>query len=110
VVVEMGINDLGLSGISVAARSDLLTIRNALRTAVIFVIGPWDTNAPSAPSANQVACRDAVMAACQGIPGVFFLDPTGVSYTKFDTTHPDTAGHATLGAWVDTQVRAVLGL
>jgi lysophospholipase L1-like esterase len=110
VVVAMGINDIGLSGIQAAAQSVFTTIRQKLPLAQVFVLGPFDTAAPSAPSANYTTCKAAIQAAMLAAGGGFkFIDMQGVSYTKSDATHPDTAGHKTLGDYVALQIKTALG-
>ena len=108
VVVAMGINDIGSSGVQTAAESCFETIRTALPDCLVFVLGPWDVNAPSAPVAGYAGCKSAIQAAVGSRSGFWFLDPQGVSYTKSDTTHPDTAGHLTLGLWLETAIRAAV--
>lgn len=117
VFIEMGLNDKTLlsSDIIAAVAADIVLIRAALPYAPIFVIAGWDIDAPSAPSSAFTDMRDAIKAGLaswglNGQRGVWCLDPTGVSYTKSDTVHPDTAGHATLGAWIVTQTQAILGV
>lgn len=108
VVVAIGINDIGSAGIQAAAASSFSAIRAVAPKALVFVVGPWDANAPSAPVTNYAACKSAIQAAMAGRGGFWFLDPQGVSYTKADTVHPNDAGHLTLGQWLATQIRAAV--
>ncbi|MFC5346251.1 SGNH/GDSL hydrolase family protein [Brevundimonas staleyi] len=107
VVIAMGINDLALSA-SVAAEAaacfDL--IRATLPGALVFVTTAWDTAAPSAPSANYLAVSAAIQSALGTRGGFYLLDAEGVEFTKSDATHPDTAGHSTLGEWLNAEIRA----
>src|SRR5690606_29529595 len=105
VVLAMGINDIGLSGIEAEANACLDIARTKCPAALIFVVGPWDQSAPSAPVANYAACKAAIEAAVGSRGGVWFLDPEGVEYSKADTLHGDTAGCAILGNWLNTQIR-----
>jgi len=113
ILVAMGINDIGLAGIQAAAESSLATIRQKAPTAQIFVLGPFDVNAPAAPVANYDTCKAAIQAAIAARggsgAGIRFIDLQGVSYTKADATHPDTAGHKTLGDYVALQIKTAIG-
>jgi lysophospholipase L1-like esterase len=111
IVVAMGINDIGQSAALIAGETGycLRSIRRANPAAQIFVLGPWDVNAPAAPVANYAATKAAIVA---GIPvnvGATFLDPEGVTFTKSDAAHPDTAGHQTLGEWLALEIKTALG-
>jgi len=109
--VAMGINDIGSDSATVtaAASACLNSLRSNNPAAQIFVVGPWDKNAPAAPVTGYSACKAAILAGIPGGAGITFLDPQGVSYTKIaDGTHPDTAGHATLGAWLALQIKTAL--
>lgn len=113
IFVEALINDIGnFSGAQTQAQMNAMldSLRAANPASLIFVTGPWDTSAPIAPGAAYVTTREAARAACLGRSGVWFLDPTGVAYSKADGTHPDTAGHATLAAWRTAAVKAILGI
>lgn len=108
VFVAMGLNDLGLSGIQAAASADFDTIRAQLPAASVSVLCPWDSAAPGAPSSAFNTAKAAIQAAMAGRGGFHFLDIEGTSYTKYDATHPDSAGHATLGNALLTLERAAL--
>lgn len=110
IVVAMGVNDIGEASASITA--EVTACLNRLRarnpSAQIFVVGPWDQNAPLAPVAGYADCKAAIQA---GIPtggGFTFLDPEGVAYVNSDGTHPTTAGHQTLGEWLALQIKTAL--
>lgn len=111
IVVAMGVNDIGQSAGLIAGQAAycLGEIRKANPAAQIFAVGPWDVNAPAAPVANYATTKAAIRSAAASESGVTFLDPEGVTYTKFDATHPDTAGHKTLGDWLALQIKNALG-
>jgi len=108
VVVAMGINDIGLSGITEEANACFDSIRANNPAALVFVLGPWDAAAPSPPVASYGTCKAAIQAAVASRPGFWFIDAEGVAYTKADAVHPDTFGHATLGAWLNTEIRTLI--
>lgn len=107
--IAVGLNDIGLSGIEAAATAAFAAIRALAPGAAVFVVGPWDTAAPGAPVANYAACKTAIVRAVGTQDGFWFIDMEGVTYSKSDVTHPDTAGHATLGVWINDQIRAIAG-
>lgn len=104
----MGINDITLSGIEAAANSVFDTIRSKCPSAMVFVIGPWDKNAPLAPQTGYAACKASIQAAIANRPGFYFIDVEGVSFTKSDGLHPDNAGHLTLAAFVTAQMKSII--
>jgi hypothetical protein len=109
VVAPIGINDIGLSGIQAEAEACFAIIRQKCPAAVVLVTtGPWDVNAPSAPVTNYSACKSAIQSAIGSRGGFYALDMEGVSYTKADSTHPNTAGHLTLGQSLNTKIRAAI--
>jgi lysophospholipase L1-like esterase len=109
--VSMGINDLAASGaeITAEAASVFSTLRAANPSTPIFVVGPWDQAAPSAPLTGYATVKAAIMAAIPQTPGFFWIDPEGVAFTKDGTNHPDTAGHDTLGKWLALQIKTLIG-
>lgn len=109
IVVAMGINDVGLSGVEAEAAACFATIRQMFPAAQVLVVGPWDASAPTAPSSSYTTTKGQIQAAMAGRGGFYFLDPEGVGYTKSDSTHPDTAGHQTLGDWLALQIKTALG-
>lgn len=111
IAVAMGLNDIGLSASAVTSEAEtcLSSLRASNPGAQIFVVGPWDTAAPAAPVAGYATTKAAIQAAIPVGAGFVFLDPQGVTYTKSDSTHPDTAGHKTLGDWLALQIKTALG-
>jgi len=112
VVYAAGTNDADNPAQAAANCASALTqTRASLPAAMIYVIGPWDGQAPAAMDAGLAAVRDALKSAAAGRGGVKFLDTTGVAFTKCgDMTHPDLVGHQTLALWVNKQVRTDLGV
>lgn len=108
VVVPMGINDIGQAGVQAQASACLATIRALCPAALIFVLGPWDKNAPAAAVAGYSTTKAAIQAACAGLGGVWFIDAEGLEYTKSDATHPDDAGYTTIGLAENTNIRALI--
>lgn len=108
VVVAMGINDLGLSGIQAEAEACYAIIRAKCPAALVFVLPPWDASAPTPASADYIAAKAAITAAVGSRGGFRILDAEGVEYTKSSGVHPDTSGHDTLGLWLDEAIRLAL--
>jgi lysophospholipase L1-like esterase len=112
----MGFNDTPLTSWTAAdIQTNATTCLQSFRTnnprAPIFVIGPWDKNAPAAPVTNYAATKAAIQAAMAGISGCWFLDMEGVQFTKSgDATHPDTAGHWTLAQAVYAAIKTAIGV
>lgn len=110
VLLAMGLNDIGMSGIRSAADGVFSAIRAATPGALVFVIGPWNPLAPAAASAVYSAAKADIRAAAAGRGGFFFLDPEAQAFTKSDGTHPDAAGHLALGQWLAGAIRAAVGV
>lgn len=108
VAVAMGLNDLGLAGIQAEAETCFSIIRGRCPAALVFVVNTWDAGAPAAPSSNYNTAKAAIQAAVGSRGGFWFINPEGTSYTKADATHPDTAGHTTLGLWLEDQIRTAI--
>lgn len=110
IVVAIGLNDIGQTAgaITTAVETCLASIRSANPAAPVFVVGPWDVNAPGAVVANYAVTKAAIQAGIH-IAGCWFLDPQGVTYTKSDASHPDTAGHKTLGDWLALAIKTAIG-
>ncbi|SDT16207.1 GDSL-like Lipase/Acylhydrolase family protein [Maribacter dokdonensis] len=98
VVIAMGVNDVGLTGIEQGANDAFDNLRTVY-SGKVYVIGPWNVNAPSTIAAYDIA-KQNVIDAVEGRSGFYFIDVAGVSYTKSDSTHPDTEGHKTLGEYL----------
>jgi lysophospholipase L1-like esterase len=109
VIVALGLNDMGLSGIEAEASACLDAIRQAAPDALVMVLPPWDAAAPGAPSADYLAAKAAIASAAQGRSGFWLLDCGGVAYSKADAVHPDTEGHGVLGEWLALAIRAAIG-
>jgi lysophospholipase L1-like esterase len=111
VLIEMGLNDIADGNDALVAslsRQVVSGIRRSRPTSLIYVCSPPDSGAPAAPSANYTAIKNAMQAACAGVGGAYFVDLTGISYTKFDATHPDNAGYVTLGNAIYTQINGTV--
>lgn len=111
IVIAMGHNDRGTAAetIANAAAFCLRQIRQYNPASQIFVIGPWDNAAPSAPAADYTAAKAAILSAIPAGSGIAFLDTTGTTYTKIDVVHPDDAGHVTVGRWAALAIKNALG-
>jgi hypothetical protein len=77
--------------------------------ALIFVIGPWDSASPGSASTGYTTVKQQIISATADRGGFYFLDPEGLTYSKVDAVHPDDAGHAKLGNWLNAQIRSVIG-
>jgi lysophospholipase L1-like esterase len=114
VVLAMGLNDEGDgndAACGTACAAAISSIRAASPAVMIYVVGPWDPSAPGATPANRTNMRNVLRDASTGRGGVKFLDPLGVEFGKIgDNTHPNDAGHVTLGTWLADQVKADLGI
>jgi lysophospholipase L1-like esterase len=113
IVVAMGVNDISQGSTGAAVTSEVATCLASFRAsnpaAQIFVVGPWDRSAPAAPEAGYSTIKAAIQAGVPAGQGITFLDPEGVAYVNSDGTHPTTAGHATLGAWLAGAIKTALG-
>jgi hypothetical protein len=108
IVFAMGINDQFESGVQAQAELCFKIARSKCPEAVIFVLSPWDALAPDPQIAAYTAVKTAIVAAMGTRPGFYFIDAEGVTYTKDAGPHPDDPGHATLGVWLETQIRAAI--
>ena len=104
-VAAVGINDSDVSAAVANAATGLDAVHAALPAAICYVIGPWDAWAPGAMGATPVAVREGLREVCSARPFAKFLDPTGIAFSKSDSTHPDLAGHQTLAAWLSAAIR-----
>ena len=113
VISLLGLNDNG-TGNDALIQSTLPTKLNELLTAhpncLVHVCGIWDVSAPSGWGAGFESVNNAIIAGATGIPRVWTHNLKGISYTKADATHPDTAGHTTLYKAIYNKVAAVHGL
>jgi hypothetical protein len=110
VMVAMGLNDLGAPGsIEAQANACFDIIRQKCPDALVFVLAPWDTAAPSAVSGAYTTGKAGIISAMGSRGGFYFVDMEGVAFTKIgDATHPNDAGHTTLGLSVNSKVRALV--
>ena len=106
VIVAMGINDTA-SSVTNEIQTGLDTARSLNPNAMIYVLGPWgngtggETNAAmEARISDEVGDRD----------GFKFISVYSQSFTKSDATHPDDAGHVTLGTFLANQIKLDLGI
>lgn len=115
VILAMGLNDEtavgGGADLTAAASSVLASLLEGLPDCLVYVLGPWNPSAPTL-NGNRLAVRDQLQSvvSASGSYRVRFLDPTGVSFTKFDGTHPDDAGHVALSEWLDAAIRSDVGI
>jgi lysophospholipase L1-like esterase len=113
IMVAMGINDIGQSPATI--QSNAAAVFASLRlnnpAAPIFVIGPWDTVAPSPVSADYTNTKAAIQAAMAGVSGSFFIDMEGVSFAQVGggNIHPTTAGHKTIADYIFDQIKLAIG-
>lgn len=106
-VIAMGVNDSSV-GLYDSVVSTLTKLTEGRPDAKVFVIGAWNT---AGPAINPRAAINAEIKAAVGLfDNVVFLDPSGVTFTKSDATHPDAAGQWKLGEWAAEQIRQHLGV
>ncbi|WP_170384352.1 SGNH/GDSL hydrolase family protein [Ruegeria atlantica] len=99
VVIALGLNDVGQSGVQAAVNATFDALRTVY-TGPVWVVGPWDHYAPNPPPATWLSTRDDIRSAAQSRPGFAFVDMEGVAYTKTDSIHPDDAGHRALAEYL----------
>ncbi len=114
VAICMGTNDTSADQTALLAEvtATLSALRAALPAVPVFVFGPWDYGAPVPASANHLATTATIAAAVSGRSGMWFIPATGVAFSQVGggDTHPDTAGHTTLGEFLRDQINAILGV
>ena len=111
VIAAGGINDSSLytSEDMLAALNDSIDLFRAnMPNSILFIVAPWNTSAPTPRTGNFALMAADMESACDAYSNVILLDPDVIGYTKSDATHPDEAGHATLGAWLTAQVKLEL--
>lgn len=108
VVCLMGLND----GANIESVVDmrLAQLRKALPDCLIHVFGPFDIAAPSAMVTSSVLRNNEIERATAWVSNCWFHSLEGVSFTKADGTHPNQAGHVTLGKAIYNKIAAVHGL
>ena len=101
VIIAMGVNDEGLTGVEDAANLTYDRLRTVYQGDV-YVVGPWDRYAPNSAPVNYVNVKTSIKNAIEGRSKFYFIDMEGVEYTKDDTVHPDDEGHKKLGEYINT--------
>jgi lysophospholipase L1-like esterase len=109
IVMALGLNDLGLTGIGTQAAAAFDAIRAWAPEALVMVLAPWDAAAPGAPAADYLAAKAEIIAAADERSGFWFIDNQGIAYSKADAVHPDSTGHGVLGEWLALAIRAAIG-
>lgn len=112
IVTALGYNDIGSSSsvIASAAGTTMSRLREIAPAAQIFMLGPWDKNAPAAAQAGYTATADAMKYAIPNGKGITFVPMEGVDFTKIgDAIHPDQPGHVTLGQDIALLIKNALG-
>lgn len=106
-VIAMGLNDS--TGIQATVTSTLAALRSARRNAPIWVVNRWNPSAPTPRSGSAATIAGEIASGCAGLSGVWVLDQDLVEYTKSDATHPNQAGHDTLGDWAAEMIYTQVG-
>ena len=108
----MGSNDVN-DGNDATIETTLATKLDELIVAepdcLIHICGPINASAPSIPT-GYAGLNTAIQNACAGKPRVWFHDISDISFTKWDGTHPDAAGHVALYKAIYNKIAAVHGL
>lgn len=94
VVVAMGYNDKDLTSV-LAPANDVFDKIRTLYSGKVYVIGPWDSYAPSSPTSGWESVNEDLKTAVNGRSGFSFIDMKGFSFPKNDgdVIHPSTEGH-----------------
>lgn len=106
-VIAMGVNDDKGPALHEAIVSTLTTLVDGQPNAKIFVVSNWNVQGPG--SNGKEWLEDELEAIVALFPTITFLDASGATFTKSDTTHPDPAGHYSLGRWLGTQINYEMG-
>ena len=100
-VIAMGINDTDAD-----IASDINTMFDTLRsnnpTQPVFVLSAWGDGVGGE---NNPLINASIQAAAAGRVGFYYVPVWEVAFTKSDGTHPDEAGHKTLGNYIAQQIR-----
>jgi len=113
VILLLGLNDNGTGNdalIQSTLPTKLAELRAAYPNCLVHVCGIFDVSAPSGWGAGFESVNNAIIAGASGLPRVWTHNLKGISYTKADSTHPDTAGHTTLYKAIYNKIAAVHGL
>jgi lysophospholipase L1-like esterase len=108
-VVAMGINDTGDTDIDAEIATTFDSIRAANPVAPVYVLGAWG-NGSGEYVTGGATVDSKISAACSGRSGFYFIPVYQVAFTKYDATHPDAAGHVTLGTYVSDQIKFLAGI
>lgn len=116
IVPAMGTNDrvngISRSAVAAAVTPELIAYRAAFPNALIFPVLCWNPSAPGPIGTAGTDVNNGILdgIAGAGISGCIPLDPGGVVYSQVpgNNLHPDTAGSATLGAWLESSIRAYI--
>ncbi len=98
VVIAMGVNDLGLTGILDGMNNSFDLLRTVY-DGEVFVLNSFNPSAPTISTAYQ-SFTDDLISAIGDREGFTFVDISELSYSKFDTVHPDDEGHATIAEFL----------
>jgi hypothetical protein len=102
-VIAMGINDTD-ADITASINTTLDTIQAANIGKPIFVLGSWGNG----DGGNiKPLIESSIVSATTGRSHVHYIQVYQVSFTKSDATHPDEAGHKTLGDYIAQQIKAI---
>ena len=101
VLIALGTNDVNEGGVEQAVQKVIEEARRRQPRAPIFVITPWDLEAPGPLAPKKERVREAILDAAGGreAEGIVVLDVTGVQFAS-DRSHPTTSGHRTLAEWL----------
>lgn len=107
-VIAMGINDRE-SDTALAAKiaSTFNNLREKNPTSIIFVLGPFGNGLGGNIKPNV---ENKIISAAANRPGVEFISIYDIAFTKSDATHPDAAGHVTLGTAIASRIKTRVGI
>ena len=106
-MIVMGINDP--VGLTQAVVSCINTLRAARPASLIFIVATWNPSAPTPLSGTAATKQLEILAGQAARSGVFFIDVSGLTYTKSDATHPDQAGHNIIATSLAASSTAIIG-
>ncbi|HTL10824.1 MAG TPA: SGNH/GDSL hydrolase family protein [Chitinophagaceae bacterium] len=103
-VVALGLNDMDTdTSLSRKITASLDKLRAANQASLIYVLGPYGNGRGENIKANV---EQKIISAAANRPGVSFISVYDIAFTKSDTTHPDPAGHVTLGKAIAARIQA----
>lgn len=110
VILALGINDMTAYAADPAAfETAVETIWDAIlaHSSVyrLIIIGPWP-NGGGVGVTQALIDMDELLADLAGERGLQYISPVsaGLTFTRADSTHPDSAGHLRLGWWAAGQL------